>query len=84
MYTCINKCWHRGRIWNRGDEYTPTKEELITDEEGKNKIPHHFKNLDVKDLPPEPTPKLGSKIAKKKENPSLKAPAKDAAKTAGE
>lgn len=72
VYVCVNKCFHRGRLWKRGDEYVPAKDE---------KVPHHFIEMSAGEKPPEePTPRLGTKVAKRKEFPSMKAPGKEAFK----
>lgn len=73
---CVSKCFHRGRLWKKGDEYTP--------DEGE-KVPHHFRDLSAGEpLPGDPTPRLGAKLKKRVEFASMKAPGKDAAVRAEE
>jgi hypothetical protein len=82
-YVCKTKCFHRGKLFKKGDTYVPSPEELKEDSDGKNKVPKHFVSLkDGEVLPEEPTPRLGTKLGRRKENPSMKAPSKDVYKLA--
>lgn len=71
-YVCIKKCFHKGRLFKRGDNFRPVGDEVV---------PHHFapKGEPVQD---DPTPRLGTKVAKAKPNPSMKAPGKTPAEVA--
>ena len=74
MYVCKEKCFHKGRIFKRGD--------ILEPEEGE-KVPVYFVEVVVSDaLPDEPMPRLGAKVkVKAKEFPSMRAPGKGAAGT---
>lgn len=66
-FVCIRKCYHKGRIWNKGDAYVSVKDE---------KVPHHFAPKGSP-IPEDPTPKLGTKVTgKSKPLPSVRAPGK--------
>lgn len=42
-YRCVRKCFHKGRTYNVGDQYTPPADEVKNSKEGKaNGIPRHF------------------------------------------
>lgn len=75
MYVCTVKNYHRGKLYKRGDHYTPLADE---------KVPlDRFEEVGGVSLPPEPTPRLGAKVKGEvpgKEKPSMKAPGKDASK----
>lgn len=66
-YVCIRKCWHRGKVWQKGDAYNPLAGE---------EVPHHFAKKGTP-VPEDATPRLGTKVSgKTKPLPSLKAPGK--------
>ena len=74
MYVCMEKCFHKGRIFKRGDVLEPAEGE---------KVPVYFVEAKASDaLPEEPLPRLGAKVkVKAKEFPSMRAPGKGAAGT---
>ena len=74
MYVCKEKCFHKGRIFKRGDVLEPAEGE---------KVPVYFVEVPTSDaLPEDPTPRLGAKVkVKPKEFPSMRAPGKGAAGT---
>ena len=74
MYVCKEKCFHKGRIFKRGDILEPAEGE---------KVPVYFVEVVASDaLPDEPMPRLGAKVkVKAKEFPSMRAPGKGAAGT---
>lgn len=66
-FVCIRKCFHRGRLWQKGDTYLS---------EGEEKVPHHFAKKGSP-VPEDATPRLGAKVrGKDKPLPSMRAPGK--------
>lgn len=66
-YICIRKCFHKGKVYNKGDAYVPKPDEKT--------VPHHFAAKGTP-VPEDPTPRLGAIVKGKTKLPSVKAPGK--------
>lgn len=66
-YVCIRKCYHRGKVYVKGDPYN-----LKPDEK---EAPRHFAKKGAA-IPDDPTPRLGTRVSGKTKLPSVKAPGK--------
>lgn len=65
-YVCIRKCFHKGKLWLKGDTF-------VTDDEN---VPHHFSKKGTP-VPEDQTPRLGAIVKGKTKLPSVKAPGKE-------